>query len=79
MNLTKRTKLLIGIASAIATYVMFAQKDPQTIQPAKTVAVARTAHGVALDVGEHLVGPCGGNDIGRDRGPVVRVVGLYGV
>jgi len=47
MNLTKRTKLLIGIASAIAAYVMFAQKDPQTIQPAKTVAVARTAHGVA--------------------------------
>jgi len=47
MNLTKRTKLLIGIACAIAAYVMFAQKDPQTIQPAKTVAVARTAHGVA--------------------------------
>ena len=47
MNLTKRTKLLIGIAAAISAYVMFAQKDPQTIEPAKAVAVARTAHAIA--------------------------------
>ena len=48
MNLTKRTKLLIAIAAAISAYVMFAQKDPQTIEPAKSAAPARASHAVAL-------------------------------
>ena len=48
VNLTKRTKLLIGIAAAISAYVMFAQKDPQTIEPVKSGAAVRTSHAVAV-------------------------------
>jgi hypothetical protein len=48
MNLTRRTKLLIGIAAGITAYVVFAQKDPQTAEAARDAAGVRKPHTTAV-------------------------------
>jgi hypothetical protein len=48
MNLTKRAKLLIGLAAGISAYVVFAQKDPQTAEPARDAAGARGPRATAV-------------------------------